>query len=63
VKLDLHCVQGNSIARLGEGEIDGLVTVEGVGREVDVDGKRIVTGRRAARQALRNRCAADRSQP
>ena len=60
VEVDLDGVQRDRRRRLAELEIDGFIAVEGIVREIDVDGQRIMIGRRASGKALRDGCAASK---
>src|SRR5208337_3116804 len=52
VEIDLQRVERNRVARFAELEVDRLVALITIRREVDVYRECIVIGRRAARQAL-----------
>src|SRR5208337_1452945 len=57
MKIDFHGIEGDGVAGLVELEINDLVALVAIVREIDVDGKPVMFGRGAARKALRKRRA------
>src|SRR5208283_1226800 len=53
VEIDFHGIERKGVAGLVQLEINGLVAFIAIVREIDVDGKPVMIGRGAARQALR----------
>jgi hypothetical protein len=58
VEVDLKRIERDRLAGLVQDEINRLVAIEVVVREVDVEGKGVVVRRRAAGKPLRERCTA-----